>query len=897
MYCEAAAEFFLLAQNADSGQRPRYLLDAARNAVAGNQVFSAIDFLNQVIAADSKNEIAHRELAGLLCAVGRNQHAIASLEHLMFTSRAGFPELMVLANPIRPTVDAQWIFESLRSVPEDLRPEVGLVSLDLNESRFAAAHGRASKVLSQLPVDPLSWLVCGQAVLEFAPVEDSLSTWASVRPSGTEEFAEYWILIGRLALLADNGEVATRAFGEAAFRNPYHPQALQLFAQSLTRLERLDLATEVGRYAEAMQEMLASVNASVEADHQSQARAIEVAERMLELGRVWEAESWARLANGLSNDLVTSAREFHRKCARRLRSTSPRLSDEFHPRRWRDQIMDLPLSELEPLLTAIGSKASDPPTTDGIRFEEEGASRGLVFHYDNGAEDADLGEWIYQANGPGVAAIDYDLDGWLDLCFPQGGSGPRKFTREPHSLFRNISGRYFRLSCAMVLPESGYGQGAQAGDLNEDGFPDLVISEVGAIRILMNAGDGTFVESKDCGVVSTEWNTTSVIADLTEDGIVDIYQVCYCNLEQVLSTPCFSKSGKHAVCAPTAFRAEPDRLFRGVGDGTFEDVSLMVETDRPGRGLGAVATNFDSRPGLELFVANDMSENHFFVRGMGEGPRKFVDQGLLRGVSLDARGRAQASMGIAVGDPDRDGDLDFAVTAFSNEPDAYYMQVRSGIFEDRAQLSGLFQPSFLPLAFGCQFADFDGNGALDYLVTNGHVDPLVGESGQAGVEYQQAPQCYSYQHRWVEIPGESIGDYFRHKHVGRGLQLLDVDNNGWPDVVVAALHENAGLLVNRSKVNTVPLVVELVGKTGTRDPIGARVVLIGNGKPDVRWITSGDGFQGSNAKRSWFAINPGSRVLLRVVWPSGKIQDFPNIAAGHYLIIEDIPDPVERSYL
>ncbi len=874
------------------------LVHGANAAVAGSDYMRSIELLRTVVANSPDDPLPRRELTGLLLGVGATSEAQQHLEHLLFMANAGIEELVTIADRTRTQVREEWIAAALAVQPKNLRPQVGLAELKLNLSDWPAALQLAAPVIKQHPDYLPAWLAEGRALVGLGRLQD-VPEWLGRAPEHASDHPDYWLTVALATSAAGEPRAAARALWECLRRNPGHSEAVRQFPILLQQAGEPELSVEADAYATAMEQMLERLDYFVRGQKRNQLVAYQIAQRMQALGRHWEAEGWARAGLSLTYAPVAELPAFHQQCLAKLKPGLPLVTPDQHPDRWAAKMDKLPLPALQTQLASLPTNTTRArnfdPQSSHVEFANEASSRGINFSYISGDDPQVQGMWIYQANGSGVAVIDYDLNGWPDLYFPQAGGKTGQRDSLPNMLFRNDLGQFKEVAALAHADDRGFGQGATVGDFNDDGFPDLMVANVGPTTLYRNNGDGSFTDvTASAGISGDRWNTSLAIADLDGDGIPDIYEATYCLRGSTFEIPCYGgEDGKKKVtCVPTAFAADEDHFWKGQGDGTFVDRSeAMLQTSLAGRGLGLLVADFDGQPGLEVFVSNDMSPNHFWVAHKTVEGVTFIDEAGRRGMANDARGRPQASMGIASGDPDRDGDLDLEVTAFEDEPDAYYVQVSPGIFEDRAPGTGLGGPSYAPLAFGDQFADFDGDGFVDLFVANGHVyDYGPNEDGQ----FRQRPQLYSYGDKWVERTETTLGPFFQQEHVGRGLQLLDAQCDGWPDLAFVDLVAPSSLLINRSKHKTEPLTLELVATTTPREAVGARVEIVNSDLPDVRWVTAGDGFEGANEKKLWFAIPPKGTVDVRVTWPNGTQQTYSQLTSGSYLLRENESEPIAR---
>mgnify|MGYP002630938303 CR=1 FL=1 len=385
-----------------------------------------------------------------------------------------------------------------------------------------------------------------------------------------------------------------------------------------------------------------------------------------------------------------------------------------------------------------------------VVFRNDTESSGIIFQFEDAAMVGSDATRLFEFTGGGVAVLDIDLDNWPDIFFTQGSDAPALGNPAPtpeaqtapsptDQLFRNRQGASFRAATSSAcLVDGGYSQGCTTGDFDMDGFPDLYIANIGQNQLFQNNGDGTFAPV--AVPPSQTWTTSCAIADLTGDGIPDIYDVNHVVAAGVHQKMC-RKLGASVPCdGGQGLVAEQDRLFAGDGQGSFRDVTEDSGIKaKEGLGLGLVVLKLQDRFGLSVFVANDARPNFLFVNHGTSDRAQFLDEAVIRGVALSGNGRSQACMGVAAGDANGDGTTDLLMTNFFNDYNTLYLQ-RDGFFNDSSDSANLIQGSYSQLGFGTQFLDADLDGDQDLVVTNGDVVDFSTEDALR--RYAQQPQFF-----------------------------------------------------------------------------------------------------------------------------------------------------------
>ncbi len=427
------------------------------------------------------------------------------------------------------------------------------------------------------------------------------------------------------------------------------------------------------------------------------------------------------------------------------------------------------------------------------------------------------------------------------------------------------------------LDARSYGMGVAAADFDNDGWVDLYRTRLGANQLFRNNGDGTFRDvSRRAGVEDAGWGVSASFLDLDRDGWLDLYVGNYVRYSPEDEESCLTPTGERDYCAPKSYAPAPDRLYRNRGDGTFADVTASAGIAREyGPALGVLGADFDADGWVDIYVANDGEPNQLWINGQ-DGT--FTNGALLAGVAVDRGGDTEASMGVDTGDFDADGDDDLFMTHVTAETNTLYVNVGGGFFEDRSAGSGLGAPSMPYTGFGTAWADFDNDGWLDLLAVNGHV--LIIESLAAAGDpfplHQRNQLFRNLEGRGFEDFSDRAGPALRLSEVSRGAAFGDVDNDGDVDVLLANNNGPARLLVNEVGQESPWLGLRLVSAAGPRDAPGARVGVFRAEGP-VLWRRARSDGSYASASDPRVVVGLGERgeaTGVRVEWPSGRVEDW-----------------------
>ncbi|MFN3648486.1 MAG: CRTAC1 family protein [Armatimonadota bacterium] len=527
-----------------------------------------------------------------------------------------------------------------------------------------------------------------------------------------------------------------------------------------------------------------------------------------------------------------------------------------------------PPSALQPV------RLVEPVPPASIRFERITAAAGLQFRHEDGGTGQ---KYFVEVMGPGCALFDYDGDGWLDAYLVNGGVLPGfKGGRPKNRLYRNNQdGTFSEVTARAGVEGTGYGIGCCAGDYDNDGHTDLYVTQFGAANVLYrNNGDGTFTDvTRPAGVTAGGFSSGAAFGDYDADGDLDLYVARYVEYDPLTSPRCSGRldgQPQPIYCMPTAYEGASGILYRNEGDGRFHDVTKAAGMAvSPGRSLGCRWVDLDADGALDLYVANDMSEN-FLFRNLGGG--KFRETAFEAGAAVSSSGRSQAGMGVAAGDCDGDGRFDLFVTNFTGEYTALYHNDGAGFFQETSATAGLIEPTRSGTGFGVALEDLDLDGWPDLFIVNGHVTEDV-ERFYTGVSLAQPNVVLRNRQGAGFEPVADPGPEVLTPRVHRGLAVGDIDNDGRIDALVSNWRGEPDLFRNTGELPHHYLTLKLRGTRSNRDAIGARVTVTAGGREQVREVASGGSYCSQGDFRLTFGLGlheTADRVVVR--WPNGRTE-------------------------
>ena len=530
------------------------------------------------------------------------------------------------------------------------------------------------------------------------------------------------------------------------------------------------------------------------------------------------------------------------------------------------------------LLGAVSCAAAESGL--GLALADITSAAGIHFRHYTGAFGA---KYLPETLGSGCAFIDYDSDGWPDILLVNGMDWPgHRRERSTMRLFRNNrNGTFTDVTKAAGLDLELYGIGVAVGDYDNDGYPDLYITCVGQSRLLRNNRQGGFVDvTSRSGLGGREaFSTSALWFDYDRDGLLDLFVCNYVRWTPEKDVFCSLDGKSKSYCTPEAYRGSTCWLFRNRGDGTFEDVTAKSRIfDSTSKALGVAMLDYDEDGWPDLLVANDTQPNKLY-RNQHDGT--FQEVGLSAGVALSEDGKVRAGMGVDTGDFDGSGHAGLVITNFDNEMTGLYRRAKNGRYEDIAVSVGVGVATRDTLGFGCLFLDINLDGALDLLIANGHIDDTV-RNIRRSVAYAQPPRLFlnDGRGRFRDVATQA-GVSFVSPKVARGLAYADIDRDGDLDILMTTNGGDARLYRTDVTNGNRCIRFRLRGTKSNRDAIGATVRLFDRSGNQSRMVRSGSSYLSQSELPVTFGVGTRTEIdRLVIEWPSGRIDEHKNLAAG-----------------
>ena len=529
-----------------------------------------------------------------------------------------------------------------------------------------------------------------------------------------------------------------------------------------------------------------------------------------------------------------------------------------------------------------------------VEFVDITRASGIDFEHKSSATP---NKYLLETMGGGVALLDYDNDGRLDVFLTNGAKidetmpeGKLPDKSDPafwNRLYQQTSSGTFvdvtqkaGLSGAL---QNAYGMGTAVGDYDNDGFEDIYVTNYGGNTLYRNNGDGTFKDvTERAGVRAGGWSTSAGFFDYDNDGKLDLFVARYVDWDFSKNRYCGEKKeGYRAYCHPDNFEPVTNILYHNQGDGTFTDASSKSRLGASsGKGLGVAFADYDDDGFVDVYVAND-SVQSFLFHNNGNGT--FEEIGLLAGVGFTEDGKTFAGMGVDFSDYDNDGRPDIFVTDLSNERYRLFRQSGAGSFRDVTDATGVGGATLPFSGWSTRFVDYDNDGWKDIFVAQGHVMDTI-EKTSPNLQYLQPPLLL--RNETGRFQRVTIGEAFRGEWAGRGAAFGDLDNDGDVDVVISNVGQKPVLLRNDGGNRNAWLAIRTIGTRSNRDGIGCRVKILSvSGSTQYFTVSTAAGYLSASDRRLIVGMNGDSIAkLVEIRWPSGAVQQFDNVKSRQVLV-------------
>ncbi len=547
---------------------------------------------------------------------------------------------------------------------------------------------------------------------------------------------------------------------------------------------------------------------------------------------------------------------------------------------------------ISPLSQAPGGGAAVNQAS-GARFTDVTEQAGIAFKHVSTPEK----RYIVESMSGGVALLDYDNDGHLDIYFVNSLTVDllKSKGKTVSALYRNRGdGTFADVTQKAGVGDIGWGMGVAVADYNNDGFQDIYVTCVGANHLLKNNGDGTFADvTEKAGVGDPRWSTGASFVDYDNDGRLDLFVANYVSFD-FNKLPEFGKEktcqfkGVAVQCGPRGMAGDGDSLYRNNGDGTFTDVTKKAGVSDPNGyyGMGVISSDFDEDGLVDIFVANDSTPN-FLYHNKGDGT--FKEIGFLSGTALNENGAAQGCMGVTVADYDHDGKLDLFITNFDDDYNVLYHNDGNRFFSDASYAAKIAAVSLPYVGWGTKFFDYDNDGWVDLFVANGHVYPQIKTFHQRNLLHRN-----NRDGTFTEV-GEQSGAPFAEKRAGRGAAFGDIDNDGDTDIVVNNLDGAPLLLRNDTVSGNNSVLIKTIGVRSNRDGVGARVKVVSGDLVQKDEVRSGDSYISQSDLRLHFGLERRAKIdLIEIRWPGGAVDKISDAKPNRVLTIKEGQGIVEQ---
>jgi enediyne biosynthesis protein E4 len=523
----------------------------------------------------------------------------------------------------------------------------------------------------------------------------------------------------------------------------------------------------------------------------------------------------------------------------------------------------------------------------GIRFQDITARAGIRFTHNNGAFGK---KWLPETMGPGCAFIDYDNDGYPDILLvngtdfaghPHAGATTLKLYHNNHdNTFTDVSRR-----AGLAVPIFGFG--VAIGDYDNDGFDDIFVSALGQSHLFHNSGNGTFTDvTKAAGMWGpSEFSTSSAWLDYDRDGKLDLIVANYVQWSEQGDLYCTVDGAHKSYCTPESYKGTSVRLWHNLGSGKFEDATHKARMGDPtSKSLGITILDYNDDGWPDVVIANDTQPNKLYLN---KKDGTFEERGVAAGIGFSEDGVARAGMGTDAADYDRSGHPSLIISNFANQMVSLYHNEGNGLFVDEAPQSEVGRATLVTLGFGCFFFDYDNDGWPDIFVADGHIEDQI-ERVQKRVSYAEPPHLFRNigRGKFTEVTAQ-MGKTFAAPKVARSAAYGDIDNDGFPDILLTTNAGPAYLFHNEGGTNN-SVRLKLVGTKSNRDGIGAVVRVTSGGEKQWKMLRSGSSYLAQSELVLTFGLGSQTKAeAIEIQWPSGQLDKLSNVNAGTTITVQE----------
>jgi hypothetical protein len=549
------------------------------------------------------------------------------------------------------------------------------------------------------------------------------------------------------------------------------------------------------------------------------------------------------------------------------------------------------------LAAAQARKPADPAVPTPGKFTDVTAAAGV--HFQHFAPHTSR-KYLLETMAPGVALLDFDNDGRLDIFVTNGApltdptpkgtipqkTGPEHWNRLYH---QKPDGTFEDVTEKAGLQGVGYGMGVAVGDYDNDGYEDLFVTAYGGNRLYHNNGNGTFTDvTEAAGVGGSGWSSSAAWVDLDNDGLLDLVVVRYVtwDFSDIWCGP--PQPALRVYCHPDVFPPISLLAYHNDGNGHFTEVAQKIGLSKPAKGLGIALADYDRDGHIDIYIAND-SWPEFLFHNKGNGT--FEEVGLAAEAALDGDGRTFAGMGVDFADCNNDGLPDLVVDDLANQMYALYLNNGDGTFNYASYATGISRMTLMHSGWGIRFVDYDNDGWKDILIAQGHDLDTI-EKTNPQIHYREPMLLLRNTGKgFIDVSPES-GNIFHEAWVGRGMAIGDIDNDGRIDAVVATNGGPLHIIHNETPTANHWLTLKLVGHRSNRDGIGAEVKLVTAKGPQWVTATTASSYLSSSDKRVHFGLGPEtSAQLVEIRWPSGIVQTLKDVRGDQILQVDEPVPP------